>query len=79
MMPIRVRPRSAADARLRFTRRGTETSTLGLHHLVTGRSDSLASLEWYASSLSLSPDGSMLLYDCIGKIEDDLMIAEIRR
>jgi Tol biopolymer transport system component len=67
-----------AKGGLYFTRRGRETSTLGFYDLATGRSDSLASLEWYASSLALSPDRSMLLYDCIGKIEVDLMLADVR-
>jgi Tol biopolymer transport system component len=61
-----------------FTRRDAETSTLGFYDLSTGRSDSLASLQWYAASLALSPDRSMLLYDCIGDIEVDLMLSEIR-
>jgi hypothetical protein len=56
----------------------TETSTLGFHDYATARSDSVASLQWYAASLALSPDRSMLLYDCIGKIEVDLMLADIR-
>jgi hypothetical protein len=62
---------------LYFTRRGTETSALGVYDFATGRSDSLGSPEWYAASLALSPDRSMLLYDCIGKIKVDLMLADL--
>ncbi len=68
----------AAEDGLYFIRRGTETSTLGFYDYATARSDSLASLQWYAASLAFSPDRSMLLYDCIGKIEVDLMLAEVR-
>jgi hypothetical protein len=68
---------AAADG-LYYVRRGTETSTLGFYDYATARSDSVASLQWYAASLALSPDRSMLLYDCIGKIEIDLMPADVR-
>lgn len=67
----------AARDGLYFTRRGAETSTLGFYDFATGHSDSLATLQWYAASFALSPDGSMLLYDCIGGIEVDLMVADI--
>jgi hypothetical protein len=69
----------AAEGGLYFVRRARETSTLGFYKYATARCDSLASLEWYARSLAFSPDGTMLLYDCLGKIEDDLMLAEVRR
>ncbi len=67
----------AAKEGMYFTRRGSETSTLGFYDFATGRSDSLASLQWYAASLALSPDRTMLLYDCIGELEIDLALAEI--
>lgn len=67
----------AAEDGLYFIRRETETSTLGFYDFATAQSDSLASLEWYAASLAVSPDRSMILYDCMGKIEIDLMLAEV--
>jgi hypothetical protein len=68
----------AAEDGLHFVRRGRERSTLGFDGYAAARSDSMASLEWPAASLALSPDRSMLLYDCIGNIEDDLMFVEVR-
>ncbi len=68
-----------ADHGFFFTRRNPESSTLGFYDTATGRADSLATIEWYAASPALSPDRTMLLYDSIGKIEIDLMLAEIPR
>jgi Tol biopolymer transport system component/DNA-binding winged helix-turn-helix (wHTH) protein len=66
-----------ADEGFYFLRRGRERSTLGFYDVATQRSDSLASIEWYAASLDLAPDRSMLVYDSIGKLEIDLMLAEV--
>lgn len=67
----------AADGGFYVTTRGPMTSTLAWYDLGAQRADSLGTLEWYAASLSLSPDRSMLLYDALGKLEVDLMLAEI--
>lgn len=68
----------ASEGGLYFTRRGRESSTLGFYDVRAQRADSLATIEWYAASLALSPDRSMLLYDSLGKLEIDLMLAEVR-
>lgn len=67
----------AANDGLYFLRQERESSTLGFYDYAIARSDSLASLDWYAASPAFSPDRSMLLYDCKGKIEIDLMVAEV--
>ena len=68
----------AAEDGMYFIQPGKETSTLGFYDYATARSDSLASVDMYTASLALSPDRSMLLYDCIGNIEDDLMLVDVR-
>jgi Tol biopolymer transport system component len=62
-----------------FLRRGTARFTLGFLRFGAVRADSLGSLEWYAASLALSPDRSRFLYDCIGGVEDDVMVADFRK
>lgn len=61
---------------LYFLRRDRETSTLGFYYYESESSDSLASLELYSRCLSVSPDGSKLLYDCLGELESDLVLVE---
>ncbi len=65
-----------AESGFYFFVRGKERSTLGLLPLGSARCDTLATLEWYAASPAISPDGSTILYDSIGDIEIDLMLAE---
>jgi Tol biopolymer transport system component len=67
----------AAKDGIYFTRHRGESSILGFYDVATGQTDSLASLEWYAASLAFTPARSMLLYDCIGKLEVDLMLADV--
>ncbi len=70
---------AAAEDGLYFIHHGRETSTLGFYDFAAGRADSLAGLPLYATSPTISPDGTMLLYDCLGDIESDLMLVEFSR
>lgn len=68
---------AVADPGFYFTTKTREASTLGRYHLATARVDSLATLPWYAASLSLAPDHAALYYDAIAELEIDLTLVDL--